>query len=81
MPRLHNELLDQFPALLARAIESYWTGLLTNDALCQNLAAASVMIFRERFAPIVTTVDFIAKPVSPIGDMFARMIWHIRPAA
>jgi len=81
LPPFDYLVLEQFPPLLSRGMETYWSLLQTTELPCNSLAAALVTPYRNR--PLFETLWSFkgggGKPYPPIGDLFLDVDWTYNP--
>lgn len=73
------EILEQFPPLLAKGLESYWYGLQSSDILCNNLAKADIIALRN--LPVSLSWSLFEKDSEgvyhSIAEIFRRFSWKV----
>lgn len=73
------EILAQFPLLLARGLENYWTKLINDENLCNNLAKANIIALRKW--PVFLSWSLFEADSSgnylSIEEIFSKFNWKI----
>lgn len=73
------EILGQFPALLAKGLENYWTKLQTDEELCNRLAKANIIALRKW--PVFLSWSLFEADSSgnylSIEQIFSKFNWKI----
>ncbi len=76
--KIDIELLDNFPTLIAAALERYWNELQRDVGLCELLAQANVVPLHIRADPIRKMLMLFERGFTVTGT-FTRFNWHIAP--
>jgi hypothetical protein len=73
------EILAQFPSLLAKGLEDYWTKLRTDENLCNRLAKANIIALRKW--PVFLSWSLFEADSSgnylSIEEIFSKFNWNI----
>lgn len=73
------EILAQFPSLLAKGLENYWTKLRTDENLCNRLAKANIIALRKW--PVFLSWSLFEADSSgnylSIEEIFSKFDWKI----
>jgi len=73
------EILTQFPFLLAKGLENYWTKLRTDEKLCNKLAKANIIALRKW--PVFLSWSLFQADASgkyySIEEIFNRFVWAV----
>jgi len=77
LPGLHVELLDGFPKLIGKAMNTYWDGLQSHDEYCIRMANAKFEAYRERVEPLKDTLEYFSHPGNSIGGLFYKLDWQV----
>lgn len=73
-----NELLAQFPSLIVRAMEVFYSSLQQEVEMCQRMGEAEIGAYGNRIEPLKNILNYFSQQGTSMTSYFDCLDWTVR---